>query len=379
MSMVSLARATLIYEWRRFLAAILAVSFSGLLVLIQVALLLGMFGTVSNYIDHSKADLWIGYRDTKSVDLGRNIPAANEVFIRMHPEVRQVERFLLWFGDWRRPDGAVLSVFVVGIDTRPNGLALAKRVSPEQRAALNTPDTVLVDVAEADKLQAKIGTLVEINGRRMKVAGIVSGLRSIGGANVVASLATAERLMDSTSSKTQETTYFLARLVDGANVEKVRAALEPRGARQAFSVWEAGSFSQQSQTYWLLESGAGVGAGFASLLGLMVGILITSQTLRATLMASVREYATLRALGVSLRSLRAVVLEQAFWIGIIGLSITVVTTVSVALLAWQAQVAMSFPGWLLVSVAVLTILVALGSGLLALKPLFQAEPATLLR
>ena len=73
------------------------------------------------------------------------------------------------------------------------------------------------------------------------------------------------------------------------------------------------------------------------------------------------------------------VLEQAFWIGIIGLAITVVTTVSVALLAWQAQVAMSFPGWLLVSVAVLTILVALGSGLLALKPLFQAEPATLLR
>ena len=379
MSMVSLARATLIYEWRRFLAAILAVSFSGLLVLIQVALLLGMFGTVSNYIDHSEADLWIGYRDTKSVDLGRNIPASNEVFIRMHPEIRQVERFLLWYGDWRRPDGAVLSVFVVGIDTRPNGLALAKRVSPEQRAALDTPDTVLVDVAEADKLQAKIGTLVEINGRRMKVAGIVTGLRSIGGANVVASLATAERLMDSTSRASQETTYFLARLVDGAKVEEVRAALEPRGARQAFSVWEAGSFSRQSQTYWLLESGAGAGAGFASVLGLMVGILITSQTLRATLMASVREYATLRALGVSLRSLRAVVLEQAFWIGIIGLAITVVTTLSVALLARQAQVAMSFPGWLLASVAVLTILVALGSGLLALKPLFQAEPATLLR
>ena len=377
--MVSLARATLIYEWRRFLAAILAVSFSGLLVLIQVALLLGMFSTVSNYIDHSKADLWIGYRDTKSVDLGRNIPASNEVFIRMHPEIRQVERFLLWYGDWRRPDGAVLSVYVVGIDTRPNGLALAKRVSPEQRAALDTPDTVLVDVAEADKLQAKIGTLVEINGRRMKVAGIVTGLRSIGGANVVASLATAERLMDSTGRAAQETTYFLARLVDGAKVEEVRAALEPRGARQAFSVWQAGLFSRQSQTYWLLESGAGVGAGFASVLGLMVGILITSQTLRATLMASVREYATLRALGVSLRSLRAVVLEQAFWIGIIGLAITVVTTLSVALLARQAQVAMSFPGWLLASVAVLTILVALGSGLLALKPLFQAEPATLLR
>lgn len=377
--MVSLARATLIYEWRRFLAAILAVSFSGLLVLIQVALLLGTFSTVSSYIDYSKADLWIGYRNTQSVDLGRNIPASNEVFIRMHPEVRQVERLLLWYGDWRRPDGVVISVYVVGIDTRPNGLALARRISLEQRAALNTPDTVLIDVAEARKLQAEIGTVVEINGRRVKVAGIVSGLRAIGGANVIASLATTERLLDSTSRVAQEATYFLARLVDGAKVEDVRDALAPRGSRQPFSVWEASAFSWQSQTYWLLESGAGTGAGFASMLGLMVGILITSQTLRAAILTSLREYATLRALGVSLRSLRAVVLEQSFWVGLIGLSVTAVTTLGVAILAEQAQVAMLFPSWLIVSTALLTILIALGSGLLALKPLFQAEPAALLR
>ncbi len=60
--MVSLARSSLIYEWHRYLAAVLAVSFSGLLILIQLALLLGMFGTVSAYIDQSEAELWVGYR-----------------------------------------------------------------------------------------------------------------------------------------------------------------------------------------------------------------------------------------------------------------------------------------------------------------------------
>lgn len=377
--MVSLARASLLYEWRRFLAAILAVSFSGLLVLIQVALLLGTFSTVSSYIDYSNADLWIGYRNTPSVDLGRNIPASNEVFIRMNPEVRQIERLLLWYGDWRRPDGAALSVYVVGIDTRPNGLALAKRIGPQQRAMLDRPDTVLIDVAEARKLQARIGTVVEINGRRVKVAGMVSGLRAIGGANIIASLATTERLMDSTGRATQEATYFLARLANRANAEQVRKVLTPQGSRQPFSVWEAGAFSWQSQTYWLLESGAGTGVGFASMLGLMVGILITSQTLRSAILASLREYATLRALGVSLRSLRTVVLEQSFWVGLIGLCATAVTTSGVAVLAERVQVAMLFPSWLLISVAVLTVLIALGSGLLALKPLFQAEPAALLR
>ena len=69
--MVSLARATLVYEWRRFLAAMLAVAFSGLLVLVQLGLLVGMFGTVAVYIDESDAELWVGFAGTQSVDLGK--------------------------------------------------------------------------------------------------------------------------------------------------------------------------------------------------------------------------------------------------------------------------------------------------------------------
>jgi putative ABC transport system permease protein len=58
--MISLARLTLLREWRRFMPAILAVGFAGLLVLMQLVLLLGIFRTVSVYIDRSSADLWVG-------------------------------------------------------------------------------------------------------------------------------------------------------------------------------------------------------------------------------------------------------------------------------------------------------------------------------
>ena len=70
--MISIARLTLAREWRRFLPAVLAVGFAGLLVLMQLVLLLGIFRTVSVYIDRSAADLWVGYPETKSVDLARN-------------------------------------------------------------------------------------------------------------------------------------------------------------------------------------------------------------------------------------------------------------------------------------------------------------------
>ncbi len=40
---VALARKTLIYEWRKFLPAALAVAFSGLLLLMMTALMFGIF------------------------------------------------------------------------------------------------------------------------------------------------------------------------------------------------------------------------------------------------------------------------------------------------------------------------------------------------
>ena len=89
--MVSLARASLRYEAKRFLPAALAVAFSGLLMLVQLGLLLGMFGTVSTVIDYAKADLWVGFAATPSFDLGRPIAVRHESSLRMNPEVVTVE------------------------------------------------------------------------------------------------------------------------------------------------------------------------------------------------------------------------------------------------------------------------------------------------
>src|SRR6185312_4709246 len=61
MSVVALASKTLFYEWRKFLPAALAVAFSGLLLLMQSALMFGIFDSASVYVNKSAADLWAGY------------------------------------------------------------------------------------------------------------------------------------------------------------------------------------------------------------------------------------------------------------------------------------------------------------------------------
>jgi putative ABC transport system permease protein len=107
--------------------------------------------------------------------------------------------------------------------------------------------------------------------------------------------------------------------------------------------------------------------------------VVTSQTLSAAILASLKEYATLRALGVSNASLRNVVLEQATWIGLVGLGLTAVLATGVGLAAAAHNVAMRFPPWLVGGTAATVLAIALASGLVALRPLFRADPANLLR
>lgn len=374
--MVSLARSTLLFEWRRFLAGVLAVTFSGLLVVVQLALLLGLFGTVSMVIEQSGADLWIGFRNTQSVDLGRSVSRFSAMRAWAHPDVLRVERYVSAFGDLRRADGAPTSVVINAVDAASDGLALAHALSPQTRALLREPSAILVDPADLDKLGAAIGTEVEINGRRARVAGTADGLRAVGGVNVVTSLATARALAPEAAN---ETTFFLLKLRPGADVHAVAADVADTAPFPRYSVWEASAFSTQSQLYWLLESGVGVGSGFASLLALIVGVVITSQTLSAAILSSIKEYAALRALGVSMAALRLVVAEQSIWVGLAGLGVTAALTALAAALGGAFRVAMRFPVWMLAGTAVVMLLVALLSGLLALRPLKAADPASLLR
>jgi putative ABC transport system permease protein len=373
----SLARTTLRREWRRFLPAVVAVGFAGLLMLMQLALMLGIFRTVSVAIDQSSADLWVGHPGTPSVDLARPIHPRNEVFIHAHPDVAAVEAFRWGGGDVRRPDGSAADAFLFGIDTRPSAMMFSRALSPAQRRLLDEPDTVLVDVSNADNLGVRAGGFLDINQRRVKVAGFTRGLGAIGGPNIVASLDTARRL--SPAPAEGDVAFFLVRLHDPDRAVAVKNELTPRGPLPPFEVWTAEELSTKSQRYWLLETGLGLGFAFSGVLALLIGVVITSQTLKAAITGSLREYATLRALGVSLWSLRAVVVQQAGWIGVIGVVVTSAVTAGLVRLALSQHVLVVAPWWAYAGTAGFVILIALAAGLLALRVLARSEPASLLR
>ncbi|MFG1465571.1 ABC transporter permease [Xanthobacter sp. DSM 24535] len=375
---VALARKTLVHEWRRFLPAVMSVGFSGVLIIVQGALLLGIVGTNALPVTQSRADLWIGFPGTQSADLGRSIDAGAAAELLVDPRILRVEPLLLGSGDWRGPRGGGVSVTLIGIDTRPDGLGLAEAMRHSERALLTEPATVLVDAADLDKLGTAIGGAAEINGQRVRVVGTTDGMRAMGGVNIVASLTTV-RALDRSLAAAGDITYYLAALRSAGAARAVKARFSQPETRKRFEVWTADDLAGRSVRYWLLESGAGVGFIFATIVALLVGTLITSQTLTAAVAASTPQYATLRAIGVPFPKLRRIVVEQAAWVGAVGLVLGLAGSLLAAVLAYLNGIPFALGPGIMALSGGLVLSVALLAGVLALRRLRHADPAALLR
>ena len=375
--MTGIALKTLLFDWRRFAPAAVAVGFSGLLVLLQAGLILGVFSLASVYVTKSSADLGVGFPGVQSIDLGRPIGGATELFLRADPRIAQVEPFYWGSGEWRTSRHGMINVYIVGLDPTPGAMVLSEALPTDLRAALGEPDAVLVDRADLSKLETGVGGLAEINGRRVRIVGVTEGLRALGGVNVIASAATARRL-DPAIGDGEGAAYFTARLNDPLQADAVATDLRAVGRQRGFEPMPSKTFADRSVRYWLAESGAGVAFVFGSAVAILVAVIVTSQTLAAAVAASLKDYAALRALGFTIGALRAIVLAQTAWIAAAGVLLAGVLAATLAAVARLGGTPLIMTAPMVAAAIGLVALVAFGSGVWALRRVARADPAALL-
>ena len=371
---MSYSLATLWYERQRFLPGVLAVGFSALLIALQCGLLLGLFSITSIPIDQSGADVWVGHPEVPSVDLGRPIPESWMSYLSM-PEVERTEPFIEGFGYWDKPTGGMELCLIIGTRLAPGSIGPVKQLTPEHRGLLSEPMAIVVDEGEFSRLGIrKIGDTAEVLGKRVRVVGTVQGLKSLAGPYLFCSVETARALM---KPRGDQVTFILAKCRNKEDALKVVERLKDYPNKIAAFTSEG--FSIRSRLHWLTKTKAGIALGLAAGLGLLVGAVVTYQTLYAATAASLKEYAVLRALGIPRWRMALTVLAQSFWVGIFGVALALPLIFGLAHLGNQVGAKVMLPWWLLASAVTLTMVTALSSGLLALRSLRQVEPANLLR
>lgn len=374
---MSYSLTTIWYERQRFLPAILAVAFSAVLVAVQSGIVLGLLSMMSLPVDTATADVWVGYPGVRSVDLGRPIPERWVVRVAAHPEVERAEPAVLGFSLWTRPDPSTNSTIsevctVVGTRLDPNSLAAveAVRADKDLLARLSEHGAVAIDESELGRLGiTAIGQDAEVFGVRVRVVGLVKGYKSLGGPYVFCSLDTGRSLL---RYQSDEATYLVAKTQTPSDAERV---VQRMGGYSQLTAFTADGFSTRSRMHWLVTTKAGIAVGFTALLGLLVGAVITSQTLYAATAASQREYSTLRAMGIPRWRLKMSVLVQSFWVGLFGLMVATPFTLLLAEVANSMGTSVRLHPMILIAAAIITMTMAIGSGLAALRSFQGVDPA----
>jgi putative ABC transport system permease protein len=379
---MSYALSTLWHERQRFFPGVLAVAFSALLIALQCGLLLGLFSITSIPIDHSQADIWMCHPKIPSVDLGLSIPESWSAYLSQ-PEIERTEVYMEGFAYWSKPTGGMELSIIIGSRMSADALGAIKQLSPLHRQILSEYMTVVIDRGEFERLGvSKVGEYAEINKQKVRIVGTVKGLRSLAGPYVFCSVETAKRILP---TPPKHVSFVLAKcknkndapaVVDRLNAHQRKIAYDDR---VKVEVYTQDQFSFRSRWHWLTKTKAGIALGLAAGLGLLVGAVVTSQTLYAATAASMREYAVLRALGIPRWRMCMTVLAQSFWVGVIGVIFAVPGIYGLAYLGSELGAKVQLP-WQVMALAVtITMVMAMVSGLMALRSLRDVEPVTLLR
>lgn len=380
---MSLALATLIHEWRRYLAAVLALAFSGVLILAQVGLMTGVLRAFTATIDRSPAEIIILPPKAHSLmgTTEAEVPSRIRPLMYLHPEVEAVDTWEFKVADWTNipgPGEKQVRTFarVAMVDPAPGSVTLPVDFPDRARRALQAPLTVVVDASSLEKLGAKVGDSVIVRGQTLQVAGVVSGYANIELPSVFVSRDTLIRLGLMTGG--DKTGLLLLKLRSPDRAAEVRDFLNA-AAHGEYRAWLREDLSKANTSAFMEEQIVGLILGFSLVLAALIGVGITSQTLRGAVASNIREFASLRALGVSMPALRGVVVELSFWVGIAGLLGAAVLTGVVLAAAKVTNITMSLPLPYVVGVTLLLMAISLVSGFLSLGALSRSQPAELLR
>ena len=352
----------------------LGVAFAVFLMIFQGSLLIGFVKAAGKIVAATDSDLWIAPHGVVCFDFATAMDGRFREIARGVAGVESVSRLSVTFVDYRIPDGEQRIVVLVGADPKV-GPHFPVPYVPGSQDALE-PEGILVDQTSAQDLEVRrIPSEVEINGLRAHVAGIASGFSSfLGSPYAFSSYVDAERYAKANSD---EVSYITVRVAKGYDVNFVRNKLAAE--LPEVNVWTRDEFERRSQLYWVSQTGAGAAILTAAVLAFLIGLVLVSQTVYATTLERLEEFATLKAIGASRGFIVNVVMTQAFAFGVVGSAVGVISAVPIIQIARKVVAWIYMPLWLVAGVLLPAFAMCILASLLSIRAALSVEPARVFR
>ena len=173
---IKLASRNLLQDRLRFVATIIGIVFSIVLVMIQMGLFLSFERMVTTMIDHAQADLWIAPFGTKCFEDPSLLDERDRAQALAVPGVVDVIPVVIGFTEWAVPSGGTTPVFIIGSTASAAGLHPWNFVKGNL-GALSVAHAVAIDQTHFGRLGVtRIGDSTEIREQKAEVAAMIDGI-----------------------------------------------------------------------------------------------------------------------------------------------------------------------------------------------------------
>ena len=368
---LTLASRNLFHDTLRFVATMVGIVFSVVLVMVQMGLFFGFGHMVTTMIDHAATDLWVVPKNVKCFEDPSLIDLKLRNKIATLDGVATVVPLVIGFSDWRLESGEMTPVFVVGSDLRDGAMQPWNLVEGNVQA-LSQGFSVAVDRSYFDRLGVTgIGSQAEIRGKKVKVVALTDGIRSFTTTPYI--FVDAKNARGFTGTPGDRASDLLVRLKPDADRGTVVQAI--RGQIGDAEVLTTDEFRKRSRSFWLFGTGAGAALFAGALLGVIVGTVIVAQTLYSSTKDHLNEFATLRAMGSSNGYIYHVIIYQALINAVVGFAIASGIGALVVQTTAKSALPIVITNWLVAALAALTVVMCVTSALGAIFRVVRIDPA----
>jgi putative ABC transport system permease protein len=360
----------------RLLVTVSGVAFAVGLILVQFGLFVGLMRGSSIVIDHSKADIWVAYKNSENFDFASPLPEHFVDRVRSTPGAGKAATLRLGFSWVSSPDGKSEKVEVLGFhpDAGDGWGAPWDFVQGDAFSGVSGGQHVIVDVASARQLGAlNVGDKLVLNRRQVAVGAVTEGIHSLPTVPFVfAGYDAATKLIP--NMRPGMTNFILVNALPGVEPEELAKAIEQRVPQlQALT---RDQFSALTRRYWSTQTGVGFAFALTAFLGFAVGLAIVGQTIYADTMEHLREYAILKAVGAARRDILSILAAEVAIIATLGYGVGATVSLGLQHLLENFGLTASVPPALWAASAGLTLGMCLVASSLSVRKVLQLEPAS---
>ncbi|MGF1590393.1 MAG: ABC transporter permease DevC [Pleurocapsa sp.] len=376
-----LAWLQLTREKTRLLVALAGIAFAVILMLMQLGFRDALFDSAVRIHYRLKGDIFLlGSQSLSLVELKQFSQKRLYQSLGL-PDVESVGSVYIGYGSWKNPQTRrTRSLMTIGIDPEDNVLDLPE--IKQNLTLLRESDVVLFDRASrpefgdiAQLLSQKSQVTTELENRRITVKGLFTLGASFGSdGTVVTSDLNFIRLFDPQRTSGLIDIGAIA-LKPGASVAKNIRQLK-RSLPNDIQVLSKAEFIALEKSYWGGSTAIGFIFTLGTIMGFVVGTVIVYQILYADVTDQMMEYATLKAMGYSNSFLSKLVFQEAIILSILGFIPGFALCLGLYDNAKEGSglpLAMTWERGL--TVLMLTILMCIISGLIAMRKTQSADPA----